>query len=58
MTRLKAALAYASWGWPVLPIVPNGKLPATAHGVHDATTRLTTGQRIRIDGSSGAIELL
>ena len=38
MTRLEAALAYASWGWPVLPIVPNGKLPATAHGVHDATT--------------------
>jgi hypothetical protein len=38
VTRLEAALAYASWGWPVLPIVPNGKLPATAHGVHDATT--------------------
>ena len=38
MTRLEAALAYASWGWPVLPIVPNGKLPATAHGVHDAST--------------------
>jgi hypothetical protein len=38
VTRLEAALAYASWGWPVLPIVPNGKLPATAHGVHDAST--------------------
>ena len=32
-------------------------IPAVV-GVHDATTRLTTGQRIRIDGSSGAIELL
>ena len=38
MTNLEAALAYASWGWPVLPIVPNGKLPATSHGVKDATT--------------------
>lgn len=27
-------------------------------GVHDATTRLVTGQRIRIDGASGAIEIL
>jgi hypothetical protein len=35
---LEAALAYASWGWPVLPILPNSKLPACAHGVHDATT--------------------
>lgn len=38
MTNLEAALAYASWGWPVLPVIPNGKLPATTHGVHDATT--------------------
>ena len=38
MTLLEAALAYASWGWPVLPILPNSKLPACAHGVHDATT--------------------
>ena len=37
-TLLEAALAYASWGWPVLPILPNSKLPACAHGVHDATT--------------------
>lgn len=36
--RLEAALTYASWGWRVLPVVPNGKLPATQHGVHDATT--------------------
>ena len=38
MTPLEAALAYASWGWPVLPVLPNSKLPACAHGVHDATT--------------------
>lgn len=37
-TTLAAALEYASWGWPVLPLVPGGKVPATAHGVHDATT--------------------
>jgi hypothetical protein len=35
---LEAALRYASWGWPVLPLQPNSKIPATAHGVHDATT--------------------
>lgn len=38
MTKLEAALAYASWGWHVLPVVPNGKVPATRHGVHDSTT--------------------
>ncbi|HHU40536.1 MAG TPA: phosphoenolpyruvate synthase [Propionibacterium sp.] len=32
-------------------------IPAVV-GVHDATRRLADGQRIRIDGSSGAIELL
>lgn len=32
-------------------------LPAVV-GVHDATTRLADGQRVRIDGTSGAIELL
>lgn len=37
-TKLEAALAYASWGWHVLPVVPNGKVPATQHGVKDATT--------------------
>ena len=39
-SKLEAALAYASWGWHVLPVVPNEKIPATAHGVHDATTNL------------------
>lgn len=38
MNKLEAALTYASWGWAVLPVVPNGKIPATRHGVHDATT--------------------
>lgn len=37
-SKIEAALAYASWGWPVLPVVSNGKTPATRHGVHDATT--------------------
>jgi phosphohistidine swiveling domain-containing protein len=32
-------------------------IPAVV-GVHEATTRLRTGQRIRVDGSSGRIELL
>jgi hypothetical protein len=36
--KIEAALTYASWGWRVLPVVPNGKVPATAHGVNDATT--------------------
>lgn len=37
MNKAEAALLYASWGWKVLPVVPNGKIPATAHGVRDAT---------------------
>lgn len=36
-SMLDAALRYASWGWPVLPLAPGSKLPATQHGVHDAT---------------------
>jgi pyruvate,water dikinase len=32
-------------------------IPAVV-GVHQATTKLKTGQRIRVDGSSGVIELL
>lgn len=38
MTKAEAALLYASWGWHVLPVVPNGKVPATQHGHKDATT--------------------
>jgi Bifunctional DNA primase/polymerase, N-terminal len=33
---LAAALEYARRGWHVLPV--RGKIPCTAHGVHDATT--------------------
>jgi|GEM_PF-1251689 len=36
-TNLEVALTYASWGWKVIPVVPNGKIPATSHGVKDAT---------------------
>lgn len=39
-TKLEAALIYASWGWHVLPVMVNEKVPATAHGVHDATVDL------------------
>jgi len=38
MNKSEAALMYASWGWHVIPVVPNGKVPATQHGVKDATT--------------------
>lgn len=38
MTPLDAALRYAAWGWAVLPIQPGSKLPASAHGVKDAST--------------------
>jgi phosphohistidine swiveling domain-containing protein len=32
-------------------------LPAVV-GVHEATQRLRTGQRVRVDGSSGQVTLL
>lgn len=38
MTKAEAAMTYAAWGWHVLPVLPNGKVPATLHGVKDATT--------------------
>lgn len=34
----RAALAYATRGTPVFPCQPRGKEPATARGLHDATT--------------------
>jgi len=36
--RLEAALRYAAHGWPVLALIPGEKIPATRHGVKDATT--------------------
>lgn len=33
----RAALDYASRGWPVFPILPGTKVPATDHGFHDAS---------------------
>ena len=33
-----AALTYASWGWPVFPLKPHAKTPATRNGFKDATT--------------------
>ena len=35
---LDAALTYASWGWPVFPLKPCSKQPATRNGFKDATT--------------------
>lgn len=37
-TLLEAALRYASMGYSVFPCVPGDKVPATEHGVLDATT--------------------
>lgn len=35
---LAAALEYASKGWPIFPLRPGDKVPATTHGLKDATT--------------------
>jgi hypothetical protein len=36
--NLRAALVYARAGWRVFPIIPGEKVPATSHGVKDATS--------------------
>lgn len=41
---LDAALAYARWGWPIFPLHPGSKVPATPHGFKDAHADL---ERIR-----------
>jgi hypothetical protein len=38
--NLRQALTYARHGWRVFPAIPGEKVPATAHGVHDATSDL------------------
>jgi len=35
---LRQALAFATYGWPVLPCLPGQKIPATGHGYRDAST--------------------
>lgn len=35
---LPDALAYGDAGWPIFPLIPRSKRPATANGLHDATT--------------------
>ena len=37
-TVLRQALAFATYGWPVLPCLPGRKTPVTEHGYKDATT--------------------
>ena len=37
-TKKEWALSYAAMGWPVFPCQVDGKAPATAHGLKDATT--------------------
>jgi hypothetical protein len=37
-SKLDAALWYVSLGWPVFPLLPGGKRPATRNGFKDATT--------------------
>ena len=36
--QLRQALAYAGHGWPVFPVAPGAKIPATSRGFKDATT--------------------
>lgn len=35
---MESALTYARWGWPVCPLKPRAKTPATRNGFKDATT--------------------
>jgi Bifunctional DNA primase/polymerase, N-terminal len=37
-STLQRALAFARYGWPVFPCLPDEKVPATRHGFRDATT--------------------
>jgi hypothetical protein len=42
---LDAALGYATGGWPVFPVMPRSKAPATPRGFHDATLNPETVRR-------------
>ncbi|WP_447412483.1 bifunctional DNA primase/polymerase, partial [Clostridium perfringens] len=44
-----AAIRYAQAGIPVLPMKPGSKLPATKHGVRDASTDLQVNRSWRAD---------
>ena len=40
MTKNEVALIYASWGWHVLPVLPNEKRPGNFNGLTGATTNI------------------
>lgn len=42
LKHLDAALLYAAWGWPVFPLKPGSKEPATRNGFKDAVTDAAT----------------
>lgn len=50
MNMLDSALKYAGLGWSVLPLVIDGKRPATPNGVYDATSDAEQIQRWWGDG--------
>ena len=54
---LRQARLFAARGWPVFPCLPGAKIPATAHGFHDATTdaRQITAWFTRRPGANLAI---
>lgn len=41
----KSAIEYVKHGWAVIPLKPHSKIPATPHGVKDATTNIKQVQK-------------